>query len=141
MEEIFLVFLQALFEIFGEFLIQLLFQLGIELIQRRIAARDDSAVSVHESSALRLPFRLGAYGAIGAAIGALSLLVFPDPLIHSMGWRVTNLMAGPALLGGFMAYRGRRLASRGVARADIDSFWPAFVFAFTLNGVRLYFAR
>ena len=141
MDQIFLAFLQALFEIVGELLIQLLIQLGIELVQRGIGARDDAGSDLRGGSNLRLPFRLGAYVAIGVAIGALTLLVFPNPLIHSMGWRVTNLVAGPALLGGFMAYRGRRLALRGVTRGDIDSFWPAFVFAFALNGVRLYFAR
>lgn len=134
-----MVLLQVLFEIFGQVFLELLLELGVEFFELRMLPggreRDATRASLHWL------LRLGAYTTLGAAIGGLSLLALPGHIIHSSAWRIANLFLGPAFLGLLMMVRGRRFDARDTRRAGINSFWPAFLFAFALNAVRFYFGR
>jgi hypothetical protein len=123
--------LELIFEILGEFVLQ---ALGEALFE----------VGLHS---LAEPFRrapnpwlaaLG-YTLLGAALGGLSLLVFPLYLV-APPWRVANLLITPLAVGGVMAAMGVWRARRGEPVLRIDRFLHGFLFAAALASVRYAWA-
>jgi hypothetical protein len=118
--------LEFLFEVVGEFLLQAVIEVLVEL-------------GVHS---LAEPFRrrpspwLAAFGytLFGAAAGGLSLLLFPQHLTPE-GWRIAHLLATPVAVGIGMMLLGRWRARRGdtVLRCG-------YLFALSLALVRFVFA-
>jgi hypothetical protein len=123
--------LEFLFEILGEFVLQ---TLGEALFE----------VGLHSLSE---PFRRApnpwlaavGYTLFGAALGGLSLLVFPLYLV-APPWRVANLFLTPLAVGGVMAAMGAWRARRGEPVLRIDRFLYGFLFAAALASVRYAFA-
>lgn len=123
---------EFLFSFIGEFVLQVLGQLFIE-------------VGLHS---LAEPFRkqpkpwLAAIGYLffGAAIGGLSLLVFPDYLVASKSLRVANAALSPIAAGLSMAAMGAWRARRGQAVLRIDKFSYGYLFALSMGLVRFWFA-
>lgn len=123
---------EFLFSFLGEFVLQVLGEVFIE-------------VGLHS---LAEPFRkepkpwLAAVGytVFGAAIGGLSLLVFPHYLVASKGLRVANAALSPIAAGLSMAIMGKWRARRGQAVLRIDKFAYGYVFALAFGLVRFWFA-
>lgn len=123
--------LEFLFEVVGEFLLQAVIEILVEL-------------GVHS---LAEPFRkrpspwLAAFGysLFGAAAGGLSLLVFPQHLTPE-AWRVAHLLATPVAVGIAMMMLGRWRARRGDTVLRIDRFACGYLFALSLALVRFAFA-
>ena len=123
--------LEIVFEIVGEFILQVLGEALVEL-------------GLHS---LGEPFRrppnpwlaaLG-YALFGAILGGLSLLAFPNNLVPE-AWRVAKLVATPVAGGGVMAGMGAWRARRGQPVLRIDKFAYGFLFALALALVRYFFA-
>jgi len=125
--------LEFLFEILGEFLLQVL---GEALME----------VGLHS---LAEPFRrtpnpwLAAvgYALLGAALGGMSLLVFPDYLVATKSLRVANAALSPIAAGLCMAAIGAWRARRGQAVLRIDRFSYGYLFALAFGLVRFWFAH
>jgi hypothetical protein len=123
--------LEFLFEVVGEFLLQAVIEVLVEL-------------GVHS---LAEPFRrrpspwLAAFGytLFGAAAGGLSLLAFPQHLTPE-DWRIAHLLATPVAVGIAMMLLGRWRARRGDAVLRIDRFACGYLFALSLALVRFVFA-
>ncbi|MBL8260885.1 MAG: hypothetical protein JNM58_00570 [Xanthomonadaceae bacterium] len=123
--------LEFLFEVVGEFLLQAVIEILVEL-------------GVHS---LAEPFRkrpspwLAAFGyaVFGAAAGGLSLLVFPHHLTPE-DWRIAHLLATPVAVGIGMMMLGRWRARRGDDVLRIDRFACGYLFALSLALVRYFFA-
>ena len=123
---------EFVFSFLGEFLLQVLGQLFIE-------------VGFHS---LAEPFRkepnpwLAALGYLifGAVAGGLSLLVFPDYLVASKSLRVANAVLSPIAAGLSMAAMGKWRAKRGQEVLRIDKFSYGYLFALSLGLVRFWFA-
>lgn len=126
--------LGLIFEVLGEFLIQVIGEALIEMGFHSLAE----------------PFRrppnpwLAAigYAIFGAILGGISLLVFPSNLVPG-AWRVANLLATPIAVGGvmaIMAIMGAWRASRGQQVLRIDRFAYGYLFALFIALVRYYFA-
>ena len=123
--------LELIFSFIGEFIVQLVAELLVELGLHSMAE----------------PFRREpnpwlaalAYAALGAIVGGLSLLVFPSHFVPA-AWRIANLVVTPLAAGGAMAIVGAWRARRGEALWRIDKFAYGFLFAFTLALVRYVFA-
>ena len=123
---------EFLFSFIGEFVLQVLGQLFIE-------------VGLHS---LAEPFRkqpkpwLAAVGYLifGAVVGGLSLLVFPDYLVASKSLRVANAALSPIAAGLSMAAMGAWRARRGQAVLRIDKFSYGYLFALSMGLVRFWFA-
>jgi hypothetical protein len=80
------------------------------------------------------------YTVFGAAIGALSLLVFPHYLVASKGLRVANAALSPIVAGLSMAALGKWRAKRGQAVLRIDKFAYGYLFALAFGLIRFWFA-
>jgi hypothetical protein len=123
--------LEFLFEVVGEFLLQAVIEVLVEL-------------GVHS---LAEPFRrrpspwLAAFGytLFGAAAGGLSLLAFPQHLTPE-DWRIAHLLTTPVAVGIAMMMLGRWRARRGDAVLRIDRFACGYLFALSLALVRFVFA-
>ncbi len=123
---------EFVFSFLGEFLLQILGQVFIE-------------VGLHS---LAEPFRkepnpwLAAIGYLvfGAVIGGLSLLVFPDFLMANKHLRIANAALSPIVSGLSMAALGAWRARRGQAVLRIDKFSYGYLFALSFALVRFWFA-
>lgn len=123
--------LEIVFEVLGEFVLQVLGEALVELGFHSLAE----------------PFRkppnpwlaaLG-YALLGALLGGLSLLVFPNNLVPEP-WRLANLIATPLAVGGMMAAIGAWRLRRGQPVLRIDKFAYGYLFALALASVRYFFA-
>ena len=123
--------LEFLFEIAGEFILQIVLEALVELGFHTIAE----------------PFRktpnpwlatLG-YVLLGSVLGGLSLLVFPLHLVGG-GLREANLVITPIAAGLLMCLMGVWRARRDQPVLRIDRFAYGYVFALSIALVRFWFA-
>jgi hypothetical protein len=125
--------LEFIFELIGEFLLQIVFEALAEVGLRSLVE----------------PFRrppnpwLAAFGyaLLGAAAGGLSLVAFPAHLVTSHGLRIANLIITPIAVGLLMGVMGAWRARRGEQLLRIDRFACGYLFAVCLALVRFAFAH
>ena len=118
---------EIIFELLGEFLLQVVGELLIELGFHSLAE----------------PFRrppnpwLAALGYVlfGLIVGGISVLLVPHNLVPET-WRVTNLILTPFAVGGMMALLGAWRARRGQTLWRIDKFVYGYLFALAVAIVR-----
>ena len=127
MEDLVAELLGALLEIFGEFLLQILFELAAEALSGLIKRHTQIRPAV---SAIRLAL-------VGAAAGLLSAWVFPHRLIAT---RVVlpgvSLLLAPLATGSAMHLLGKRLRLVGQYASDLATFRGAALFAFSMALIR-----
>jgi len=78
---------------------------------------------------------------LGAASGALSLAIFPHPLVHPSRIHGMSLIASPFITGLVMSQIGHLLRRRGKRTIRIESFGYGFLFAFAMAVIRLAYAK
>jgi hypothetical protein len=124
---------EFLAECVGEFLLQVLMEALVELGFHSLSERFRRSPG---------PW-LGAliYAIFGAALGGVSLWVFPAHLTPPGVARVANLVLTPIAVGGCMAAVGAWRAKRGEPLLRIDRFSYGFLLALSLALVRFYFAQ
>jgi hypothetical protein len=127
MDDLLLLLLEALLEIAGEAL--------FDLICR--AASSVLAVVFETGPALAMV----AYLIVGALTGGASLSLFPHPLVHSSRFHGISLLISPALAGGAMSLMGLILKKQDKHVSKIESFGYGWTFAFGMALVRFAFAR
>jgi hypothetical protein len=120
-------------QVVAEVLIQLLAQLGVELGLR----------SIREPFRTRLvnPLLAGlGYLMLGAALGGLSLLIFPSSFVTGQTARIATLLVTPLLAGGLMVALGAWRRRRDQQLIRLDRFGYAFAFALGMSLVRFLWA-
>jgi hypothetical protein len=125
--------LMLLLQAAGELLLQLFVEALVELGSHSVA------------EPLRRPpnpwLAVLGYALLGAALGGLSLLVFPAYFTPPGMARIANLVLTPVAVGGCMMSSGAWRARRGEALLRIDKFSYGYDFAFSLALVRFLFAK
>lgn len=124
--------LEFLLQFCGEFLLQALFEVLVELGQHSFA---DSVRRPRHPLLSTIGFILW-----GAIFGGLSLLIFPTSPIENPLYRQINLVLTPILVGGLMMLVGKLREGRGQSLVRLDRFGFAFVFAFSMALVRFLWA-
>jgi hypothetical protein len=141
MEELIWALLQAIFEIFGEFFLQLLAQVAVELFSRLVRALfADAAPTAVKNE----PDPIGAfiaYTVLGGLIGWLSMKFLPAHLIHIPWHRWLNLIVTPLLIGGIMARLGLWHDKHGRRVVGLDKFFNGWGFALAFAIVRLVWCK
>jgi hypothetical protein len=125
---------EVLFEIFGELILQVLFEalaeVGVHLTRRQSA------------DAPRSGWRLMiGYTVLGLLAGALSLLVFSHSLAHTRNGRLATLLLVPLLAALSTVLLGKLRVRKGQALAGIDRFMYAYLFAMAMACVRFAWAQ
>ena len=122
---------ELLFEIFGELLLQIAFELLAEFGWRRLQQPFKKAPN---------PLLAGVgYALFGAVAGGLSLWWFPNLFIGSPVGRIANVIVTPILSGAAMAALGAWRRRRDQPTVLLDRFAYAFIFAMAMALVRLRF--
>jgi hypothetical protein len=125
--------MEFLFEIIGELLLQLVFELLAELGLQCLAAPFQRQSNPWLAA-------LG-YTILGAIIGGISLWLFPSHLVAAKPLRLANLAITPMLVGLGMSAIGAWRAHRAQGALRIDRFACGYVFALRLALIRFYFAK
>lgn len=123
--------IEAIFEILGEFLLQVVGEALVELGFQSLAEPFQKPSNPWLAA-------IG-YALFGAILGGLSLLAFPNNLVPEP-WRLMNLIATPFVVGGLMVAMGAWRARRGQSVLRIDRFAYGYSFALALALVRFFFA-
>ena len=126
------VIFEILFGFFGELVLQLfgeiLFEIGLHSLVEPFHKKPNPWLAAI------------AYALFGAALGGVSLLVFPDYLMANKGLRVANTALSPIVAGLSMAAIGKWRAKRGQDVLRIDKFAYGYLFALGFALVRFVFA-
>ncbi|MYN01939.1 hypothetical protein GTP41_07470 [Pseudoduganella sp. DS3] len=125
--------IEFLFEVVGEFLLQIvleaLAELGLHSVGEPFRKRPN-------------PWMAGfGYAIFGAIAGGISLWLLPEHMVHSEVLRKINLLLTPLAAGGMMCLMGAWRARRGDTLLRIDRFAYGYVFALSLALVRFAFAH
>lgn len=123
--------IELLVEVFGELLLQLLFE-GLAEIGLHLFRKPDGGAN-H-----RAWLRVAGYALLGLLAGALSLWLHPQSFIHSTMGRLGNLLLAPVAMGLSMAIMGAWRKRRGQQTLGIDHFAYGYVFALAMSLVRFF---
>lgn len=121
--------LEFLFEVFGEFLFQILLE---ALAEAGLHALSDPLRKPPNPWLAALGYLL-----LGTLVGGVSVLVFPHNMVP-VPWRISNLLVTPVAAGVMMSALGAWRERRGQDRIRIDRFSYGYLFAFGLALVRFY---
>lgn len=123
--------MEFLFEIFTEFLLQIVFQAIAEAGLHALAGtfkRQRNPIS----SAIGVML-------LGFVAGVVSLFIFPHSFIKSAKYQLINLLVTPVAAGGVMVLIAKQREKRGQRLVLLDKFNYAFVFAFIMALVRFFY--
>ena len=121
------IFLEALFELAGEAVLDLALRALAEIFESV-----DRANPVVAS--------LG-YAILGFLAGGVSLLVFPHPLVRPSRVHGISLLVSPVVTGLLMSFIGSSLRRQGKKVVQIESFGYGFAFALGMALIRFFFVR
>ena len=121
------ILLEFLFEILGQFILELLVELLGAGITKTCGGR-----TYHSWIAIV------AYAVIGALLGVISLYYFPAPFLHSPLMQGLNLLLSPLIIAAAMETLGRWQLRRGKTRTRLAIFGYAWIFAFALAAARMF---
>jgi hypothetical protein len=123
--------LELLFELLGEFLLQVFGEALVELGLHSLAEPFHRPPNPWLAAV--------GYALFGAILGGLSVLAFPNNLVPEP-WRIANLVATPIAVGSVLSIMGVWRARLGQQVLRIDRFAYGYLFALFLALVRFYFA-
>jgi hypothetical protein len=124
--------LELLFEIFGEFILQFVFEALSEVGLHRFCKQSERKPSSPWLA-------VAGYAILGALCGALSLWLFSSFFVKSHVGRVVSLVMTPLLAGAAMALMGAWRRKRGEELMRLDKFAYGYVFALAMAAVRFSF--
>ena len=84
---------------------------------------------------------LAGYALIGLALGCLSLLLFPHPLVHPSRIHGISLLVSPVIAGLMMSWMGAAFRRREMKVTNLESFGCGFAFAFGVALARFLLAK
>jgi hypothetical protein len=128
------VLFEILFEFFGEVILQVVFE---ALAEVGIHITRGNRQHAESRSGWRL---VVGYPLLGAMLGGLSLLVFPNSLAHVHGGRIATFLLAPVVAGLSMVALGSWRARHGQERNNLNRFIYAYLFALGMAAVRYVWA-
>jgi uncharacterized membrane protein YfcA len=88
--------------------------------------------------AKRTVLKMLLFGVIGAAVGWVTLLIFPTHFIRDAQWQIAYLVVSPLLAAWLFSVIGNVRERKGKRVSAVEQFWPAFTFALALAVVRYF---
>jgi len=135
MLELLFAFLEMLLEIFFEAAFEFAAEFVVSLIWRGVAAAFDT-------TDFKNPV-LACIGCVflGGVVGALSLLLFPHPLVHPSRVPGLSVVISPVFAGLGMSSVGYIRRKQNKKPMQIESFGYGFAFAFGMALARFFFVK
>ena len=127
------VLLQLIFEFFLEFVLQIGIELIAEVGFHKLAEVPWARRTINAGLAVIF------YLALGLALGAFTLIIFPHSFIRGSRFHGISLIVTPTLAGLTMAGVGWLRARKGESKIRLDSFAYGFIFAFGMALMRFWF--
>jgi hypothetical protein len=124
--EVLALFVQFLGELFLQFILEGLVEVGLRQIDG----------SIRRPRPFHPALATIGYAMLGASAGGFSLWLVPALLIDSDWLKIVNLIATPTAAGAVMAMLGAWRRRRGQALIRLDRFGYGFVFALAMAIVR-----
>jgi hypothetical protein len=121
--------LELLLEVFGELILELVFELGFRAI---------AAMFRHSDRRVGLAF---GYAIAGLCLGGMSAVFVKGLLLHDPWMRYANLVGSPLVVGLMMGYLGRVRSRRRLDRIPLDTFAFGYLFALCFAFARFILAR
>ena len=133
-------------EILAELLLSLLMWLAeivLQVVFEALAATGWRALSAPFRPAQQASPWVAAVGYLtyGAAVGGLSVWIFPAPYLEATWLRIANLAVAPLLAGAAMSLIGAWRQGRGASLIRLDRFSYGLLFALAMALVRFFFAE
>lgn len=129
MEDLILGLFGALFEIFGDFLLEWIFGLGAEALSGLVERREQDSTA---ASAVKL-------AGVGGAAGLLSAWMLPHRLITThVILPGASVLVAPLATGIAMHLVGKRLRHLGRHASNLSTFWGGAIFALSVALIRLW---
>ena len=129
------ILVELVLQILGEIILQLGSEVAIEGIWHKVRGLFRRIHPFHAVLA-----GLG-YACLGAAVGSVSLWLFPEHFIKDQLLRILNLIAAPAIAGLVMSKIGAWRRQREQEPIRLDTFGYGFVFAIAMALVRFVWAK
>lgn len=126
------VILEFIFSIFGEFLLQIIFEIIAEI---GIASFSRSRESTKSPVLAAI-----SYFILGAIAGGISLLIFKTQFIHDHSLQIANMFVTPFIIGVIMMQIRKKRLSSGKIVTRMDSFTYGALFAFGMSLARYVLA-
>jgi hypothetical protein len=141
-------------ELVFEVLIQIVFEAGVDAASRaHLPGKDSAAVSrAHRRfrpvpflrftlSRTNPPLTVLKFTLLGLALGFVSILILPHPLVHPSKFHGISLLISPVITGLIMGLIGRTVRRRGKTPVQIESFAYGLTFALAFALIRLLMVR
>lgn len=135
MEDLLAALLYGIFELFGEVILQILFEVVFSLLVRIIQSVFDGVDSENPILAA-----VG-YLLFGFVAGVGSFILFPHHLVRPSRFHGISLLISPLLTGFIMSQVGAFLRRKDKTTVRIESFLYGFTFALGIAIIRLAFIR
>jgi hypothetical protein len=135
MEDLLLSVLAAIAELFLEVLLEVFLEALVALGSRATRSAFAAALKTNRYIAPISCVLLGVSG------GLLSVLVFPQRLVHTSRFHGVSLLVSPVITGLVMSQIGRAMRRRGQESVEIESFGYGFAFALAVALVRLFLVK
>ena len=137
------IILELLFEFLGEYVLAFLVGLISSAFGPVSGARAVAAGTDVADDAPARAFKLGCFGHLiaGAALGALSVWLFPASFAKTQDVRLAVLVGVPLACGLSMGLIGSFKRRRGREAAALESFRNGFLFALPFVAIRFFFAH
>jgi hypothetical protein len=121
-----------------ELVVELFLQVGLEALWELGSAAYKAA---YRRPARSVPLAAAGYFVVGAALGGVSLLIWPTRLLEPRPIPGSSLLLSPLGAGLVMQAWGERRRARGVVTTRLATFPGGAAFAFGTALVRLLWAR
>jgi hypothetical protein len=130
MGELLELILGFIIEVFGEALLQFIFEFLAELGLRSMTGH-----TVSDGKPGRVLSFIGC-ALFGVVAGAISYALFPHSMIHKASFRLTNVIVTPLVAGALMAWLGSWHNKHGRRVVGLDKFLNGWVFALVFALIR-----
>jgi hypothetical protein len=135
MEDFFLALLSGA----AELLVEVVFQWIAE--EFTVATIRSVRNATRKSRAINPVLAVMGYLLLGVGFGALSVFLFPHPLVHPSRFHGISLILSPLITGLIMSQIGLLHRHKGRDSLQIESFGYGFTFALGVALVRFFFVR
>jgi len=135
MEELLAAILGGILELFGDVILELLFEVGISALARIVRGVFDGDDTENPVLAA-----IG-YLLFGLVAGVASFFLFPYHLVRPSRFHGISLLISPLVTGLFMSQVGAFLRRKDKTNVRIASFLYGFTFALGIAMIRLVFVR